>query len=295
MFPRWGKGSVLRSHRRSGERYGTGAGIPILDPAKTAKTTRTGIWRTSRPVLSLGPDPTDPEHSPATASRFPNSGWTAMKQPWQNTRGFSTLRTRRLLRSENADSGLCGIVREAPECTRVFPGERTTLWCSSLRVGALYAKAGRNLPTEAMWERAAIGTNERAYPGRRPFVPSGPIMTFTTAASCSGSLPAGASIPMSVSDLIGMHVRWDNFENRSLSRRRCYEYHIEPWWYPGMENSTASGTSPGRRLDNPGGCMSPGYRNSMTVMDGGISASSEGIVRSPLVCSVKGSGPRSPG
>ncbi len=192
---------------------------PILNPPPAPKKRRTDMVFFPPARVTIGPDPTDPEHSPAHTADVPafrmdryevtvaefaaflnGGGRDRYYDPWMRVPEH------------------CGIVREDPGKYRVVPGrEHYPVVYVSYEAALAYAESiGKTLPTEAMWERAARGTEGRTYPwGNDPITPERANYDFHYGGTLPvGSLPKGAT-PDGVHDLCGNAKEWCVGEFRS--------------------------------------------------------------------------------
>ena len=123
-----------------------------------------------------------------------------------------------------------------------------------------------------MWDRAACGVKNRPNPwGSEPISPARANYDFHYGGTLPvGSLPDGAT-PEGIFDLLGNAREWTTSKINPYPGGADYEYLIEPWWYPGMEKfNRIWNVARGGGWTQQEGCMSPKYRNSLTVMDGGF-------------------------
>ena len=169
---------------------------------------------------------------------------------------------------------LCGIVKEGAGAYRVIfgRGEYPVVFVRQEWALAYAESRGKSLPTEAMWERAAIGLEGRVYPwGDEPLDPSRANYDFHYGGALPvGSLPQGAT-PEEIHDMLGNAREWTISKIYPYPGGAEYEYHIAPWWYPGQKKfDRIWWVARGGGWSQQEACMSPKYRNSLTVMDGGI-------------------------
>jgi len=105
----------------------------------------------------------------------------------------------------------CSIVKEADGKYRVVEGreDHPVVYASYPAAAAYAAWAGKQLPTEAQWERAARGLEGRTYPwGEEPPTPERADYDFHYGGTTEvGSFPAGAT-PEGIFNLAGNVKEW---------------------------------------------------------------------------------------
>jgi len=271
----WGK--VLFSDRVAGavEDAELERGFGLLDPPDPLGRREPGMAHFASCSIALGPDPTDPKHSPIHQIQVPEF-WmdrhevtVAEYADFLNRGGNDEYYEARMAIPE-----LCGLVRDGPGRYRALPGRDDYPVVFTRQPWALaYAEVlGKTLPTEAMWERAAIGLVGRPYPwGNDPLDPSRANYDFHYGGALPvGSLPAGAT-PEGLFDMIGNAREWTVSKIHPYPGGAEYEYHIAPWWFPGQKKfDRIWWVARGGGWSQQEACMSPKYRNSLTVMDGGF-------------------------
>jgi formylglycine-generating enzyme required for sulfatase activity len=162
--------------------------------------------------VAVGPDPTDPEHSPAHMEEVPAF--------WIDRREVTVDQYAAFLNQGGHDQHyhemmqvpeLNGLVQDGPGRYRVLPGrgDHPVVLVTQEDAAVYAASLGKALPTEAMWERAARGTEGRTFPwGDAPITPERANYDFHYGGTLpAGSLPAGDS-PEGVSDLAGNVSEW---------------------------------------------------------------------------------------
>ncbi|MBN1293468.1 MAG: SUMF1/EgtB/PvdO family nonheme iron enzyme [Candidatus Latescibacteria bacterium] len=250
-------------------------GFILLEPPKPPKKLKKGMVHFPACTMTLGPDPTDTKHSPAHNVDVPEFRMDRYEVTVDEyTEFLNKGGNDEYYESRMAIPELCGIVKDGPGKYRVIPGRENYPVVFVQQQWALaYAESqGKTLPTEAMWERAAIGADGRAYPwGNEPLDPSRANYDFHYGGALPvGSFPEGAT-PEGLYDMTGNAREWTISKINPYPGGAEYEYHIEPWWYPGMERfDRIWWVARGGGWTQQEGCMSPKYRNSMNVMDGGI-------------------------
>lgn len=91
-------------------------------------------------------------------------------------------------------SGACTVpIGAAPAC--LGPGEHPQTCVSWLQARDFCRSRGKDLPTEAQWEKAARGTDGRIY----PWGGATPTCELANSAGCAGALEAAESHPMGAS------------------------------------------------------------------------------------------------
>ena len=271
----WGK--VLFSDRPAGSAPDEELerGFPILDAPGPPGARKEGMVRFPACTMTLGPDPTDLGHSPAHKVQVPEFWMDRYEVTVAEYAGFlNEGGNDEYYDCRMAIPELCGIARDGPGQYRVLPGREDYPVVFVGQPWALaYAQSrGKTLPTEAMWERAVIGPAGRGYPwGDEPLDPTRANYDFHYGGTLPvGSLPAGAT-PEGIHDLTGNAREWTTSKIHPYPGGAEYEYHIAPWWFPGQkEFDRIWWVARGGGWSQQEACMSPRYRNSLTVMDGGF-------------------------
>ncbi|MFC1574327.1 SUMF1/EgtB/PvdO family nonheme iron enzyme [Candidatus Latescibacterota bacterium] len=250
-------------------------GFTILDAPKSPKRRKKGMVYFPASTITLGPDPTDTKHSPEHTVDVPGFRMDRYEvtvseyTKFLNEGGHDDYYEPRMLIPE-----LCGIIKNGPGKYHVVPGREDypVVFVRQQWALAFAESKGKTLPTEAMWERAACGLTNRTFPwGEEPLDPSRANYDFHYGGTLPvGSFPAGAS-PEGIYDLTGNAREWTTSKIHPYPGGAEYEYHIEPWWYPGMEKfDRIWWAARGGGWTTQEGCMPSKYRNSLTVMDGGF-------------------------
>lgn len=181
-------------------------------------------------TLTLGPDPSDEKHSPAHTVHL--GGFSMDRYP------VTVAEYARFLNDGHGDHYREEMAR--PECGLVRRGGRyevvagredyPIVYVTHADATAYAAWAGKQLPTEAQWERAARGLEGRTYPwGEEPPDPSRANYDFLYGGPLPvGSFPKGAT-PEGIYDLAGNVKEW------------CREWYVA---YPGGEEMKYLGMLP---------------------------------------------------
>ncbi len=187
-------------------------------------------------TLTLGPDPSDGVHSPAHEVK--------VGAFWMDKYEVTVERFTRFLNSGvsdefysgyMADPDYCGILREGSKY-RIVPGrEQYPVVFVTYDAALAYAGwAGKKLPTEAQWERAARGPEGRTYPwGQEPPDPGYCNADFWFGGSTPvGSFPKGVS-PEGIHDLGGNAKEWclDLYRSYPGGERMVFLGEKEPFIY----------------------------------------------------------------
>ena len=237
---------------------------PILDSPQQPKRLKKGMVRFPASTITLGPDPTDPERSPAHRVDVPAFSMDRYEVTVEEFTDFLNKGGR----DEHYDPWmqvpeLCGIVKDGPGSYHVVPGRANYPVVFVRYEGAMaYAMAhGKELPTEAMWERAARGLNGRTYPwGDESITPERANYDFHYGGTLPvGSLPAGAT-PEGLYDMCGNAKEWtcSLYESYPGGRPMVYIGQCPPWnrdkppLYPVARGGAWTKQEP---------CMAAGYRD----------------------------------
>ena len=166
--------------------------------------------------VTLGPDPSDPDVSPEHTAEL--EGYWIDRYPVTVAQYAEFLNETRQQPGElefyhefMANPDHCAITRDASGFYRVSPGrERHPIVYITHATATAYAEwAGKKLPTEAQWERAARGLHGRTYPwGDEPIDASRANYDFHYGGTAEvGSFPTGAT-DEGVFDLCGNVNEW---------------------------------------------------------------------------------------
>ncbi|MCE5250431.1 SUMF1/EgtB/PvdO family nonheme iron enzyme [bacterium] len=226
-------------------------------------------------TITIGPDPTDPKHSPAHTVEVPGFRMdryevtVAEYTAFLNEPGHDEYYEPRMMIPE-----LCGIIRDSSGKYHAVPGrENYPVVFVQQEWALVYAESrGKTLPTEEMWERAAQGIKNSPYPwGDAPPDPSRANYDFRYGGTLPvGSLPNGAT-PEGIYDLFGNAREWTTSKFYPYPGGAQFEYHIEPWYYPPYpKDDRIWFVARGGGWSTQEGCMYTGYRTSLTVMDSGF-------------------------
>jgi len=186
--------------------------FPILEPPPPPVGRPTDMVHFPACAITLGPDPTDPLHSPGHRVEVPEF-WMDRYEvtvgeycDFLNRGGNDAHYDERMQIPE-----LCGIVRHGADQFRVVAGreEYPVVFVSHDQAAAYALSLDKALPTEAMWERAARGASGRTYPwGDEPISPQRANYDFHYGGTLPvGSFPAGVT-PEGLHDLAGNVKEW---------------------------------------------------------------------------------------
>jgi formylglycine-generating enzyme required for sulfatase activity len=245
--------------------------FPILDPPPAPKKRQKDMVRFPASSITLGPDPTDPKHSPAHTVQVPEFRMDRYEVTVAEYAAFLNGGGRDKFYDERMQiPELCGILRDAPGKYRVIPGrEDYPVVCVSYDAALAYAESmGKTLPTEAMWERAARGIEGRKYPwGNDPITPERANYDFHYGGTIPvGSLPKGAT-PEGVIDLCGNVREWTSSVLKPYPGGAVYAHWFNPPFFAPPYGPERAADVPARPVNRGGGwskqekCMESGYRD----------------------------------
>jgi iron(II)-dependent oxidoreductase len=239
----------------------------VLTPPPPPKKRRSGMARFGACTITMGPDPTDPVHSPAHTVEVPAfmmdryEVTVAEFCAFLNEGGHDEHYHPRMMIPE-----LCGIVRDAPGSYRVVPGREDypVVYVNHDAALAYAQSRGKTLPTEAMWERAARGTAGRTYPwGDDPIEPGLANYDFHYGGTLPvGSFPRGAT-PEGVHDLCGNVKEWTGSEFTPYPGGAPYEHWFNrPFFSPPFPEMRWRWVNRGGAFSKQETCMAAAYRDS---------------------------------
>ncbi len=244
---------------------------PILDPPPAPKKRRTDMVRFPASTITLGPDPTDPRHSPAHTVSVPAFRMdryevtVAEFAAFLNEGGRDEFYADKMMIPE-----LCGIIQDGPGKYRVIPGrEDYPVVFVSQKAALAYAESmGKTLPTEAMWERAARGTEGRTYPwGNDLITPERANYDFHYGGTLPvGSLPKGAT-PEGIHDLCGNVKEWTSSSLAPYPGGKPYAHWFNPPFFAPPYGPERASEVPSPPVNRGGGwtkqekCMAAAYRD----------------------------------
>ncbi|MHB9030784.1 MAG: SUMF1/EgtB/PvdO family nonheme iron enzyme [Candidatus Latescibacterota bacterium] len=245
--------------------------FPILDPPPAPKKRQKDMVHFPASTITLGPDPTDPKHSPAHTVQVPEFRMDRYEVTVAEFAAFLNVGGRDKFYDERMQiPELCGIVREAPGKYRVLPGrEDYPAVCVGYDAALAYAESiGKTLPTEAMWERAARGTGGRKYPWENePITPERANYDFHYGGTLPvGSLPKGAT-PEGIHDLCGNVREWTSSALKPYPGGAVYEHWFNPPFFAPPYGTERAAEVPARPVNRGGGwskqekCMEAAYRD----------------------------------
>ena len=186
-------------------------------------------------TITIGPDPTDPVHSPAHKVHVPEfymdkyevtvAEYTRFLNKGGNDQYYS---------SWMQIPERCGIVKHKDGKYTVVPGrENYPVVYVTHDAAMAYAKSvGKTLPTEEMWERAARGLEGRKYPwGNEKIDPTRANYDFHYGGTTPvGSFPKGAT-PEGIYDMAGNVKEWTNSKFMPYPGGKPFEHRWLDIWY----------------------------------------------------------------
>jgi formylglycine-generating enzyme required for sulfatase activity len=241
-------------------------GPPILPPPSAPKERKKDMVHFPACTMTLGPDPTDPVHSPAHTVQVPEF-WMdryevtlAEFTQFLNRGGNDNFFGDKMMNPE-----LCGIICDAPGKYHVIPGrENYPVVFVNHDAALAYAQSlGKTLPTEAMFERAARGLDGRRYPwGNEPLNPNRANYDFHFGGTLQvGSLPNGAT-PEGIYDLLGNVKEWTDSRLTPYPRGAKFAYWFNfPFFAPPFGDVPANWVNRGGGWTKQEKCMEIGYRD----------------------------------
>ncbi|MFA6109587.1 MAG: SUMF1/EgtB/PvdO family nonheme iron enzyme [Candidatus Latescibacterota bacterium] len=248
--------------------------FPLL-PAPSPSARPEGMVRLESSRVTLGPDPTDPVHSPGHPVEVP-AFWidryevTVAEYAAFLNRGGSDEHYHEFMQVPE----LCGLVQDGPGRYHVLPGREDypIVFVTQEDAAAYAASLGKTLPTEAMWERAARGAEGRTYPwGESPLTPERANYDFHYGGTLPvGSLPAGAT-PEGIHDLAGNVKEWTASRFTPYPGGAPYEHWFNfPFFAPPYPEKTWSWVSRGGSWSSQEKTMASAYRTSHAMHNAGF-------------------------
>jgi len=249
--------------------------FPILEPPAPPKRRKRGMVHFEACTITLGPDPTDPVHSPAHTVDVPEF-WmdryeVTVKEycDFLNEGGNDEYYDIRMNIPE-----LCGIVRDAPGKYHVVPGREDypVVFVSHDAALAYAGSKGKTLPTEAMWERAARGLEGRMYPwGNEPVDPTRANYDF----HYGGTLPVGSfekgATPEGIYDLCGNVKEWTDSKFYKYPGGADYEHWFNfPFFAPPYPEKRWNWVNRGGGWTSQEKCVAAAYRDSQWSLNTGF-------------------------
>ena len=239
---------------------------PILKPPKPPKRRRRGMVHFPACSMTLGPDQTDPVHSPAHSVEVPEFLMDRYEVTIREYCDFLNMGGNDQWYNERmAIHELCGIVKDGPGSYHVIPGREDypVVFVDHDAAMAYAQSKGMTLPTEAMWERAAGGIEGRNYPwGNEPIDPSRANYDFCYGGTLPvGSFPKGAT-PEGVYDLCGNVKEWTDSKFNTYPGGADYEHFFNPpFWTPPYPERSLKWVNRGGGWTTQEKCMATGYRH----------------------------------
>ena len=248
--------------------------FPFQNIPKPPKKLKKGMVHFDACAITMGPDPTDPERSPAHTVEVPEF--------WIDRYEVTVGEFCEFLNEGSSDEyynpfmqvpELCGIVNQGPGKYNVVPGrERYPVVYVSYEAALAYAESkGMVLPTEAMWERAARGPNGRFYPwGNEPIDLSRANYDYHYGSTSPvGSFPNG-NTPEGIYDMCGNVKEWciGPYVSYPGGRQMVYIGQCEPWNWDTI--TPPKGIARGGSWTKQEPCMASGYRDTNGNLDMGF-------------------------